>query len=55
MASLEKTEANLVYSGDKVTLNLAFSVAMASSVVVVSLAIRGELAGINQEPQHMIR
>ena len=30
MASLEKTEVNLMYSGGRVTLGLAFSAAMAS-------------------------
>ena len=54
MASLEKTEVNSVYSESRVTLGLAFSAAMASSVAVVSLAMRGDPAGINQEPQHMI-
>ena len=47
MASLKKTEANSAYSGGRVTLALAFSAAMASSVVVVSLAMRGEPVGIN--------
>ena len=54
MASLEKTEVNLVYSGGKVTLDLAFLAAMASLVVVVSLAMRGEPVEINREPQCMI-
>ena len=41
MASLEKTEANSVYLGGRVTLGLAFSATIASSVAVVSLAMRG--------------
>ena len=49
VASLKKTKVNSVYSGGKVTLGLAFSAAMASSVVVVSLALRGDLVGINWE------
>ena len=47
MASLEKTEVNSVYSESRVTLGLAFSATMASSVAVVSLAIREEPEGIN--------
>ena len=39
----------------RVTFGLAFSAAIASAVVVVSLAMRGDPAGINQEPQHMIQ
>ena len=46
---------NSVYSGGKVTLGLIFSAAMASSVAVVSLVIRGDLVGINWEPQHIIQ
>ena len=41
IASLEKTEVG------RVTLGLTFSAAMASSVVVVSLAMREEPAGMN--------
>ena len=47
MASLEKTEVNSAYSGGRVTLGLAFSATIASSVAVVSLAIREEPEGIN--------
>ena len=39
VASLEKTEVNSVYSGGRVTLGLAFSAAIASSVVVVSVTV----------------
>ena len=55
MASLEKTEANLAYSKGRAILSLAFSAAMASSVMVVSLAIRGDPLGMNWEPQCMIQ
>ena len=41
MASLEKTEVNSVYLESRVTLSLAFLAAIASSVAVVSLAMRG--------------
>ena len=51
---MEKTEVNPAYSGGRVTLGLAFLAAMASSVVVVSLVMRGDLVEINWEPQHMI-
>ena len=43
----------IIFRG-RVTLGLAFSAAMASSVVVVSLTTRGKPAGINQELQYMI-
>ena len=49
VASLEKIEVNSGYSGSRVILGLAVSAAMTSLVVMVSLAIRGEPAGINQE------
>ena len=42
MASFEKTQAKLAYSDGSETLGFAFSVAMASSVTVVSLAMKGE-------------
>ena len=54
MASLEKTEVNSVYLGGRVTLGLVFVAAIASSVAVVSLAMRRDPAGISWEPQHMI-
>ena len=54
VASLEKTKVNSVYLGGRVTLGLAFLAAIASSVVVMSLVMRGNLVGINWEPQHMI-
>ena len=40
MASPEKTEVNSVYLEGRVTLSLAFLAAIASSVAVVSLAMR---------------
>ena len=42
MTSLEKTWAKLAYSKGRETLGFAFSVATASSVAVVTLAIIGE-------------
>ena len=42
MASFEKTWAKLTYSDGRETLGFAFSVAMASSVVMVSLVTVGE-------------
>ena len=50
MASLENTEANEEYSGGSVGLDLDFSVAAASLVAVVSLAMIGDPAGMKQEP-----
>ena len=46
MASCENTKANEEYSGGKMGLDLDFSVAVASSVAVVSLAMIGDLAGM---------
>ena len=43
----DRGELNSAYSGGRVTLGLAFSATMASSVAVVSLAIREEPEGIN--------
>ena len=42
VASLEKTWAKSAYSNRSETLDLTFSVAMASSVAMVSLATNGE-------------
>ena len=42
------------YSGGRVGLDLAASVAMASSVAVVRRAITGESFGRKQEPHQMI-
>ena len=42
MASFEKTWAKLAYSDGREVLGFTFSVAMASSVAVVSLAMNGE-------------
>ena len=46
MASFENTEANEAYSGGSVDLDLDFSAATVSSVVVVSLAMIGDPAGM---------
>ena len=50
VASFRKTEAKGAYSGGKVGLGLATSLAMASSVAVVRRAITGELLGRKREP-----
>ena len=42
MASLEKTWVKLAYSDGRETLGFAFSVAMMSSITVVSLVMTGE-------------
>ena len=55
VASFRNTKAKGVYSGGRVGLGLAASVAMASSVAVVRRAITGELLGRKQEPHQMIR
>ena len=55
MASFEKTEANEEYSKGSVGFGLDFSAAAASSVVVVSLAMIGDPAGIKRDPHWMIR
>ena len=55
MASFENTEANKKYSGGSVDLDLDFLAAAASSVVVVSLAMIGDPAGIKREPHRIIR
>ena len=44
---LWRRQANSAYSGSRVPLSLAFSATMASSVVVVSLVMRGEPVGVN--------
>ena len=43
MASLEKTWAKLAYFARRGTFSFMFSMAMVSSVAVVSLAMTGEL------------
>ena len=55
MASFEKTEANEEYSEGSVGFGLDFSAVAASSVVVVSLAMIGDPAGIKRDPHRMIR
>ena len=55
MASLENTEVNEEYSGGSVGLGLDFSVVVASSVAVVSLAMIGDPAGIKRKPHQIIR
>ena len=55
MASFENTEVKEAYSEGRVALGLDFSAAAASSVVVVSLAIMGDPAGIKRDPHRMIR
>ena len=50
MASFRNTEAKGAYSGDSDSFGLAFSVAMASSVVVVRQAMTRESLGRKQEP-----
>ena len=42
MTSLEKTWVKLAYSDRRETLGFAFSVAMAGSVAIISLATNGE-------------
>ena len=55
VASFKMTEVNLEYLGGRVTLNLAFSAAMASLVAVVSLTMRGEPGGRNWKSQYIIQ
>ena len=55
MASFENTEAKEEYSGGRVALGLDFSVAAANSVVVVSLAMIGDPAGIKRDPHQTIQ
>ena len=50
MASFRNTEAKGAYSGDSDSFGLAFSVAMASSVVVVRQAMTRESLGRKREP-----
>ena len=54
VTSLEKTEENLEYSLERVTLGLAAFAAMASLVVAVKRAMTGDPAGMNLEPQYMM-
>ena len=55
MASFENMEAKEEYSEERVALGLDFSVAAASSVAVVSLAMIGDPAGMKRDPHLMIR
>ena len=55
VAPFRKTKAKGAYSGGRVGLGLAASVAMASSVAMVRRAITGELLGRKREPHRMIR
>ena len=55
VASLEKTWAKSVYSDRSETLGFAFSVAIASSVAVVSLVTNGEVGRKRlQSPQRIL-
>ena len=55
MASFENTEANEEYSEGRVSLDLDFLAAVASSVAVVSLAMIGDPAGIKRDLHRRIR
>ena len=55
MASFENTEEKEEYSEGRATLGLDFSVAAASSVALVNLAMIGDPAGIKRDPHRMIQ
>ena len=55
MASLEKTWAKLAYSDRREVFSLAFTVAIVSSVIVVSLTMTGEFRrNLLQSPQRIL-
>ena len=54
VASFENIEENKEYSRGRVGLDLDFLVVAVSSVVVVSLAMMEDPAGIKRDPHQMI-